>query len=763
MPETIRSILESGEASLRLPQISSVKYFIRRIDTSQCQLACPIDTKVKSYLGLIAAGRFEKALEVVKQDNPFPGVCGRICIHPCENECERNKIDESVSICALKRFLADYEFKNGRIKARLLEKSGNERVAVIGAGPAGLTAAYDLARLGYQVTVYDSRPEPGGMLIHGIPSFRLPKEIVRFEIEGIEEMGVEIKANTTIGKDISLEKLREDFKAVLLAVGAQKALKPALPGAHSLKGVIGLIDFLNRVHSGKRFPAGESIVFIGGDRTALDSARAALRAGYKNSTVVFSRSRDEMPAHSSYIDAAEEEDVKIYYQTLPVRILGKSGKVEGLECIRAELGTPDRLGRRNPIPIEDSNFNIKAGTVTSTVNREPDLSLLGSNAGFKHTLFNTLIVDPNTLATSVDGVFASGDCATGPKTAIEAIAGGRRAARSIDRYLRGEDLPGKSEENRKPEYEIVIEPRTRQERIAAPRLPWTDREHFREVEQAFSSENAMEEARRCLRCGPCAECDLCVTECSKRLAALSLPDDSGQVLLRVQYDPVRFPRNGSGMKGQLFWGRDNSQSVNMEILNARVDPELCRGCGDCAEICMYSAPKLVDMGNGVYISRIDEALCRGCGICPSICPSSAIGLNYCSDLQIKRLTEEAVRECKIVSFICNWAHEMADGVGEIASLKMIQVLCSARINPAHILHAFKCGARGVIGIGCNQRSCHYASLIDTSEKHYEKAKIILAALGIDPVRVRFERLPAEEPGRIRDLIGSYCKTIEDMK
>jgi len=469
-----------------------------------------------------------------------------------------------------------------------------------------------------------------------------------------------------------------------------------------------------------------------------------------------------MPAHNSYIDAAEEEEVKIYYQTLPVRILGKSGKVEGLECIRAELGTRDRLGRRNPIPIEDSNFNIKAGTVISTINREPDLSLLGSNAGFKHTLFNTLIVDPNTLATGVDGIFASGDCATGPKTAIEAIAGGRRAARSIDRYLREEDLPGKSEESGDLEYEIVIEPRTRQERIAAPRLPWTEREDFREVEQAFSAESAMEESRRCLRCGPCAECDLCVTECSKRLAVVSMPDGSGHSLLRVRYDLDLFPRNGNYMEGRLLWGPGKQQPVHMAMVNARVDPELCRGCGDCAKICMYSAPKMEDMG-GVYISRIDEALCRGCGICPSICMSSAIRLNYCSDNQIKRLTGEILRDSKIVGFVCNWAHEMADGVGEIEGLKLIRVLCSARISLAHIFHAFKCGARGVIGIGCNQRSCHYASLNDTTEKHYEKAKRILAALGVDPGRVWFERLPAKKPRNLEDIIGSFRKTIEEMK
>jgi coenzyme F420-reducing hydrogenase delta subunit/Pyruvate/2-oxoacid:ferredoxin oxidoreductase delta subunit len=470
-----------------------------------------------------------------------------------------------------------------------------------------------------------------------------------------------------------------------------------------------------------------------------------------------------MPAHESHIDAAEEEGVKIYYQTMPVRIFGKDGAVEALECIHAELGGRDRLGRRNPIPIEDSNFNIKADTVISTVNREPDLSLLGKNFGFRHTIFNTLIVDPNTLATGVDGIFASGDCATGPKTAIEAIAGGRRAARSIDSYLKGEELPGKTEEDSAPEYEIAIEPGIRQRRFTVPRLSGTVRHSFSEVERAFSEEPAIQEARRCLRCGPCAECDLCVTECSKRLAVVSMPDGSGHSLLRVQYDPNLFPRNGNYMEGRLSWGRGRQQPVYMEMVNVRVDPELCRGCGDCAEICMYSAPKMEDMGGGVYISRIDEALCRGCGICPSICMSSAIRLNYCSDSQIKRLTAEILRDGKIVGFVCNWAHEMAGDVGEIDGLKVIRVLCSARISLAHIFHAFKCGARGVIGIGCSQRSCHYAALNDTMEKHYEKAKRILAALGVDQGRVRFERLPAEKPGNLDEIIGSFRKTIEEMK
>jgi NADPH-dependent glutamate synthase beta subunit-like oxidoreductase/coenzyme F420-reducing hydrogenase delta subunit/Pyruvate/2-oxoacid:ferredoxin oxidoreductase delta subunit len=763
MPETIRSFLESGKASLQLPQFSPTEYPIRRIAASQCQRACPIDTKVKSYLGFIAAGDFDKAVEVVKRDNPFPGICGRVCIHPCENECERNKIDEPLAICALKRFLADYEFRNGRVATGPMMKGGRNRVAVVGGGPAGLTAAHDLARMGYAVTVFDSRSEPGGLLLHGIPSFRLPKEIVRFEIGGIEEMGVEMKTNTQVGKDIPLAALQKDFRAVLLSIGAHKALLPALPGAHGLEGVVGFLDLLGRIQKGESPPAGESIVFIGGDRVALDSARAALRIGFEYSTIVFSRSRQEMPAHESYIHAAEEEGVKIYYHTLPVRILGESGKVGGLECVRAELSRGDRLGRRNPIPIEDSDFIIKADTVTSTVNREPDLSLLGRKPGLKSTIFNTLVVDPHTLATGVEGIFAAGDCATGPKTTIEAIAGGRRAARSIDRYLRGSAPPVETGEVRTPEYEIVIEPGKRQERAVVSRLPLAERQTFKEVEQAFSKEKAMDEARRCLRCGPCAECNLCVTECGKRLATLSIPGDPGQTLLRIQYDPKWFDKNGSGLKGQLLQGRDGAQPVVMQVVGARVDPELCRGCGDCAAICMYSAPKLEDAGKGVYLSHIDEVLCRGCGICASVCPSSAIQLNFSSDARMDRLTEEAVKDSKIVGFICNWAHEMVDDAEEIAGLKMIRVLCSARIHPAHIINAFRLGAGGVIGIGCRQRSCHYMTLNDTTEKHFEKAKNVLTTLGIDPQRVRFERIPTGEPAKLEELVGDFQKTIEDMK
>jgi len=638
MADTIRPILESGEVSLRIPQISSLTYTIRGIKTSPCQLACPIDTKVKSYLGLIAAGEFDRAVAVVKRDNPFPGICGRVCIHPCENECERVKIDQPLAICSLKRFLADHEFNNSRITAGPVLEKKKEKVAIVGAGPAGLTAANDLARLGYQVTVFEALPESGGLLLHGIPAFRLPKEIVRFETAGIKELGVRIKTKVRIGQDIPLKKLKKDYHAVLLSIGAHKSLLPGIPGARNLKGMVDLIAFVKKINKGRKIKTGESFVVIGGDRVALDTARAALRAGYDQSTVIFSRSRNEMPAQDAYIDDALEEGVKIYYRTQPVQVLGEKGKVVGLECVKTEMDRPDRLGRRIPIPIEDSNFNIKTDTVTSSMNREPDMEGLGSKKAIKTSLLNTLIVNPDTLYTGQKGLFAAGDCVTGPKTTIEAIAAGRRAARSIDRYIKGETLQGESDVEKVVEYEVVLDQRDREERQDISRLPLSERHTFKEVELGFNQKRAMEEAKRCLRCGPCNECNLCVTECIKRLAVLTAPGDKEGTLVRIQHNPAWLSMNGHPLQGRLLGAHDQEQPVVMEVLNARIDPELCRGCGDCVNICMYGAPDLQDMGNGVHISKIDKVLCRGCGVCPSICPSSAIRLNYFSDAQINRLS-----------------------------------------------------------------------------------------------------------------------------
>ena len=466
-----------------------------------------------------------------------------------------------------------------------------------------------------------------------------------------------------------------------------------------------------------------------------------------------------MPVHESHVQTAEEEGVKIYFQTRPVEILGENGKVTGIECIKTEA-MQDLMRRKRIIPIDGSDFIIKADKITTTINREPDLSPLEDNHGFKLSVLNSFAVEPHSLLTNIEGVFAAGDCATGPKTTIEAIASGRKAANSIDCYLRGVPVEKEIDERTPVEYEVEIEHQGHKDQVKVPKLALNLRNTQAEVELGFSEQQAMEEAKRCLKCGPCMECDICNPDCNKRLAVLYPKGETTGSLLRIQHDS--FPTNGHLLNGQLLWDRKKENPIEVESLIAKVDSELCRGCGDCVEVCLYDAPALLNYGNGVYISKIDELLCRGCGVCPSVCPSSAIRINYFSDNQLNQWTTKTLAEKKIVAFICNWSYEMAKDIEEIDDLNMIRVLCSARINPTHIVKAFEQGAKGVLGIGCYEKACHYDAVEETTE-HYKIAKNIIQTLGLDPHRIKFERLSPDQPDKIDKVVRSFCKTIEDLK
>lgn len=756
MPENIQMILDSEKVTLHLADAVSEQHEVGRVTTSPCQVACPIDTRVKSYIGLIAAGEFDKAVEVVKRDNPFPGICGRVCIHPCETECERGNVDEPLAICSLKRFLADYEFKHGRKRIGKFQRRKNRQIAIVGAGPAGLTAANDLIRKGYGVTVFEASPEPGGMMIHGISPLNLPREIVRFEIDGIRELGVEIRTGMKIGEDISLAQLQADYQAILFAIGAHKALLPFVPGASDLEGVVDCFTLLDQIHRGKRAEAIESIVIIGGDRASVDLARSIKSAGCEHVTIIYPRSREEMPVGEHQIQAAEEEGVRIYFHTDPARIVGKNGRAEGIECIRKEPAS-SIIRRKKTVPVSDSNFIIKADTVTSTLNREPEISLFQEETGFKVSMLNTVSVDPQSLSVNGEGIFAAGDCVTGPKSVIEAIASGRRAAGSIDAFLTGRSQQGPFKESEPIEYEVKGEHNRNSEQVRMLQLPVSERNALSEVDLGYTNQQAIEEARRCLKCGPCMECDICNTDCEKRLVMLLQPGDEAGSLLRVNGNV--FSTNGRRLEGQLTWNGKDSLGVEIERISASVNRDLCRGCGDCTEVCLYSAPRLIDYGNGLFISQIDESQCRGCGVCPSICPSSAIGISYFSDSQLNRASESVLLEKKIVAFICNWSHNLTTDLEEIADLLLIRVPCSARINSTHIINAFNQGAQGVLGIGCYEKACHYSAVSETAE-HFQIAKKVTQTLGLEPQRIRFERLSPDHPDRIRSLIRSFVKKIE---
>lgn len=650
--DDIQKILGTKDICLKFPQIVPTTYTIKRIYTSPCKVACPIDTDVKAYLGLISVGKFDEALAVVRKDNPLPGICGRVCVHPCEAECNRKDIDQPLAICSLKRFLADYELKKGREKQKPVKRTKKEKVAIVGSGPAGLTAASDLVRLGYKVTVFEELPVAGGMLYTGIPEYRLPRNIIKTEINAIKELGVEIKLNTKVSDLNALQ--QQGYNAIFIAIGAHKGLKLRVPGEGQFEGFLDCITFLRNVNLGKDVKIGQKVIVIGGGNAAIDSARTALRLG-SDVHIVYRRSRKEMPANEWEIEEAEKEGVKIHYLASPVRILGEKGKVVAVECIQNRLGAPDASGRRRPVPIEGSEFKIEVDTVIPAISQEPDISWLRADHGLEISKWNSFVVDDETLATNLPRIFAGGDCVTGPKTVIEAIAAGHKAAKSIDRYLQGKTLKGETRARERVEFEVVMEPKVERERAHIPKLPLDERGNFKEVELGFPEELAINEAMRCLKCGFCAECVECIANCEKRLVVLSVPGDlsldtAGQassqsaLLLRVPADSDKFPFRKTPLEGEISWEKGMKVPVLIEPIIATVKEDFCRGCGDCKEICEYSAPELYEKGDGVFVSRIDEFSCKGCGVCASVCPSGAITLGHFTNRRMENFLEQATRK-----------------------------------------------------------------------------------------------------------------------
>ncbi|MEW6615878.1 MAG: FAD-dependent oxidoreductase [Thermodesulfobacteriota bacterium] len=405
-----------------------------------CQRACPVHLDIRGYIGFIADGKFKESLALIKEVLPFPSICGHICPHPCEEECNRGKVDFPLSIRDLKRFVADIDLQDScKSKPGMVVRGANKgkKVAIIGAGPAGLACAYDLALLGYGVTVFEALPRPGGMLAVGIPDYRLPRDVLEKEIDAVSALGVEIRCNTVIGKGLSLDDLFEKgYEAVFITVGAHKNQEMRIPGEDAL-GVIPGVTFLRDLNLGNPVDVGGRVAVIGGGNVAIDSARCALRLGARDVTILYRRSRQEMPASDEEIEAALEEGIKIEYLVAPLQVFTADGKVASLRCMRMELGKPDASGRRMPIPVEGSEFDIELDTLIPAIGQVPDISFLGESSEIELTKKGTIAVNPDTLETSRPGVFAGGDCQTGPKIAVEAVAAGKKAAVSIDKYLRG--------------------------------------------------------------------------------------------------------------------------------------------------------------------------------------------------------------------------------------------------------------------------------------------------------------------------------------
>lgn len=501
---TMRYFQEEYEDHIKYKKCSAL--VCKEIVSSPCQYICPIDQEASVYIALIAIGKFEEALNIIRKDNPLPTVCGRVCHHPCETVCTAVEMGEPIAIRSLKRFIMDWAIEKGYQSSSEQRKQKKYKVAVIGAGPAGLAAGYYLNRKGYKVAVFESLPVLGGMLTVGIPKHRLPEKTLNFDIEHIIKSGVAIKTNKALGKDFSIDDLfKEGYRAIFIAIGAHKSMKLNIPGEDA-NGVIHALDLLKTVNLGKKAELGENVGIVGGGNAAIDAARVAIRSkSCKKVTVLYRRTRKEMPAFEEEIDHATEEGIDIQFLVTPIKILTEKGKVIGVECIRMKLGNLDESGRRRPVPIKGSEFTLELDTLIPAIGERPDISFLTDKDNLKTSKWDTIDVDDETLLTDREGVFAGGDVVTGPRTVVEAIAAGKLAAESIEKYLSGKSLAREYKLSRPSSYvepvELTEEEIEKAERPKMPKLPPRARKkNFKEVELGLSEEKAIKEARRCLRC-----------------------------------------------------------------------------------------------------------------------------------------------------------------------------------------------------------------------------------------------------------------------
>jgi NADPH-dependent glutamate synthase beta subunit-like oxidoreductase/Pyruvate/2-oxoacid:ferredoxin oxidoreductase delta subunit len=555
---------------------------IDKLGKAPCANTCPGGIHVQGYVALIAQGRFQEALNLIRQAIPFPGICGRICTHPCEVNCRRAEVDEPVSIRLLKRFVADWELQHPDDAAeepRAPLAPDAKRVAIVGAGPAGMAVADALARRSYRVTVFEALPVVGGMMAVGIPSYRLPRDVIQREIERIERLGVEIRLNTPIGPqgECTLDGLFDQgYEAVFLGVGAHKSHKLRIPG-EELRGVVSGIDLLKAINLSHQtddpqwqikvlsYLLGGSatrVAIIGGGNTAIDVARSLRRLGVDDVHILYRRTRAEMPALPEEIEEAMHEGVPIEFLVSPVRILGnEQARVVALECVRMKLGEADPTGRRRPVPIAGSEFVLEVDMVVPAIGQSPELALLGEGHRFAITREGTFNVDRVSYMTNRPGLFAAGDAITQAVSVIDAIGSAKQAAAGIDAYLRGvpaEEISVSDRDVPIARRELLSEDLTPRPRHASPAIPMARRlRSHAEVELGYDAETAVAEAQRCLMCGPCSECLACEVVCEPK----AIRHDEKEEFERLEI-------------GVIIWAddtSDESQGINGKVLGLQKD------------------------------------------------------------------------------------------------------------------------------------------------------------------------------------------------
>lgn len=569
-----------------------------------CRRACPGDADCQAYVGLIANGQYADALQILKESYPLPASLGRVCPHPCETECRRELKEEPIAIASLKQFVADLDLQSGKPYLPTVKAKTGKSVGIIGGGPAGLTAAWFLAQDGHEVTIYEAMPKAGGMLRYGIPEYRLPKAVLDQEIALVESLGVTIKTNVKLGKDITFAELTKKHDAALIAIGAWKSAALGCAGEDK-DGVIGGIDMLIEVGLGKKPALGKKVAVVGGGNTAMDACRTAVRLGADKVYLLYRRTEGEMPAEKIEISEAREEGVEFRFLVAPTEVLGDD-KVTGIRLQKMQLGEPDASGRRRPVPIEGAYEELELDNIIAAIGQKvipgdaPDLSV---------TKWNTFIADEDTLATSIPGVFAAGDAVNaGPGIAITAIGQGKKAATAINKYLAGEDMaPVKPYIS--TQKDITAEDLTHRETAARAHMHHVDpavrKTNFGPVCSGFTEEEAKGEASRCLECG-CMD----VYDCALLKYAREYNVEPERVAGEMKKVPIE--------REHPYIFRDNNK---------------CILCGLCVRVCSQmdgtSAIDLINRGFETNIEaglgvKLDETECKSCGTCVAICPTGAL-------------------------------------------------------------------------------------------------------------------------------------------
>jgi len=658
--------------------------------------------EIGEYVDLVAQGKVMEALQVIRDGNPFPSICAYVCTHPCEDACRRSQVDKPIAIRALKRFAV--EFGGDRMIQLEAETTQSERVAVVGSGPAGLACAYYLRKLGYPVTIFEAYSELGGMLRVGIPQYRLPREVVDTEVQRLIHMGVEIKANTRV---ISLDLLFDmGYKAVFITVGAHQSLRMGIEGEES-PGVIDGATFLREVNLGLKPSLGEEVAVVGGGNVAMDAARAAVRLGASKVSILYRRSQAEMPAGPDEIEQALEEGVETMFLVAPTKMKRGNGRLS-VTCIKMELGEPDAGGRRRPVPIEDSEFNMEFDTLITAIGQAPQIS---EDFRLRLGRGSTIQVDPVTLTTNRMGVFAGGDAVTGPATVTQALASGRQAAFRINDYLRHRYplVDKEAEETLSGELSPeTIEMIRKIERLEPPLLPPEARaKEFKAVELIYDWEAAVNEARRCLRCGMGAE--------------ILFQDKCATCLTCLRVCPYHVPYLDEG--GAI-----------------QIPADQCQACG----ICVTECPARAIVLRKPYDRRhIDEEL----------------------EHALKSAAESKSKPL-IIGFCCQYG---LFGTGALASLWregkagiwIVPVLCVAKLEEGHVLRAFEMGAEGVFIAGCGEQ-CSRENTAFWVLQRVGRIRKALSQIGLEPERLQTFNLrtaevdTAEALDNFTEQIGRLC-------